>query len=60
MTFEQMKKWTQRFNQIKGASQNLKNKRLGNMLNDLVLAHDENDIHARQLYLAVIDEMEVG
>ncbi|MEK3909665.1 hypothetical protein [Oceanobacillus sp. FSL W7-1309] len=59
MTFEQMNKWTQRFNQIKGASQKLKNKRLGNMLNDLVLAHGPNDFHARQMYLAVMDEMEV-
>ena len=59
MTFEQMKKWTQRFNQIKGASQKLKNKRLGNMLNDLVLAHDDSDKHARMMYMAVMDEMEV-
>lgn len=59
MTTGDMLKWTQRLNQIKGAAQTLKSKRLGNMLNDLVLAHDSSDMYARMMYVAVMDEMEV-
>lgn len=57
MTFGEMLGWTKRFNQIKGASQTLKNKRLNNMLNDLVLAYGKDDIYARQMYIAVVDEI---
>lgn len=57
MTFGEMLGWTKRLNQIKGASQTLRYKRLNNMLNDLVLAYDKEDIHARQMYIAVVDEM---
>jgi len=59
MTFGQMQKWTERFNQIKGASQKLKNKRFENMLSDLVMAHDSENVYARYIYIAVLDEMEV-
>lgn len=54
-----MRAWTERFNQICGAALMFKYQRLDNMLNDLVLAHGPHDDHARQLYLAVMDEMEV-
>ncbi|MCM3396822.1 hypothetical protein M3638_03075 [Oceanobacillus profundus] len=59
MTFGEMRAWTERFNQICGAALMFKYQRLDNMLNDLVLAHGPHDDHARQLYLAVMDEMEV-
>lgn len=60
MTFGEMKFWTDRFNQIRGAAQSKKDERLNNMFNDLVLAHDSLDKHARQIYLSVLDEMKVS
>jgi len=35
MTFGEMKQWTQRFNQIMGASKSLRNKRLDVMIEDI-------------------------
>ena len=58
MKFGEMKKWTERFNQIRGAAQIFKYQRLDIMLNDLALAHGPNDFYARQMYLAIMDEME--
>lgn len=39
MTFGEMRIWTERFNQILGASQTLKKKRLINLKNDLEAAY---------------------
>lgn len=59
MTFGQMKILTDKFNQIKGASQKLKYKHFDSMLHDLVKQFPAGDKHARQMYVAVLDEMEV-
>lgn len=57
MTFGEMLGWTKRFNQILGASSKFKNKRLEALLNDLVLSHDQNDLRAAQMYLAISEEI---
>ncbi len=59
MTTGQMLKWTHRFNQILGAAQIFKQKRLNSMMNDLVIAYDAQDDYARCMYLAILEEMEV-
>lgn len=59
MTFGEMNSWTQRFLQIIGAAQCLKNSRLENMKNDLELAYPGlENIHAAQMHSAVAEEME--
>ena len=40
MTFGEMKAWTERFNQILGGAQCLKDKRLANLMTDLEQAYD--------------------
>ena len=39
MTFGEMRKWTERFNQILGGAQTLKDKRLANLMTDLEQAY---------------------
>lgn len=61
MTVGEMLKWTQRFNQIIGAAQCLKNNRLESLRNDLELAYPGlvND-YAAQMHSAVLEELEVA
>ena len=40
MTFGEMRIWTERFNQILGGAQTLKDKRLANLMTDLEQAYD--------------------
>lgn len=40
MTFGEMRQWTERFNQILGGAQTLKDKRLANLMTDLEQAYD--------------------
>lgn len=59
MKFEEMRKWTERFNQIIGGSQGLKGKRLNTLLVDFIQAHkDKNfDPIAGLMFAAIIEEM---
>lgn len=59
MTVEDMKKLTDRFMQIKGGAQTLKNKRLEALLEDIVLLFPKSDKFAGQMYAAICQEMEV-
>lgn len=40
MTFGEMRQWTERFNQILGGAQTLKDKRLAQLMTDLERAYD--------------------
>ena len=59
MTFEQMKKLTDRFNQIKGGAQALKIKRFEALLEDIVLLFPKSDWFAGKMYAAICQEMVV-
>ncbi len=60
MTFGEMKQWTQRFNQILGAAQCLKEKRLKNLRDDLVQAYQGKpfDKHAGFMFAAISEQVE--
>lgn len=64
MTFGQMKQLTDRFNQIRGGSQQLKNKRLKNLAYDLEQSFTVRglftDSAAFWMHTAVLEEMEVS
>lgn len=64
MTFGEMQKWTSRLNQIKKVRKTwIRQLRLENMLNDVILAYGDNegvllDKYAQALGKAVVEEME--
>lgn len=60
MTFGEMNEWTKRFNQIIGGSQKLKNERLYNMREDLILAYEGKKFEpfSGLLFAAITTEME--
>lgn len=62
MTFGEMLRWTQRFNQIIGGAQCLKQKRLEQLKSDLDLAYANQNIdhYALRVYAAVVEELEVA
>lgn len=59
MTFGEMRGWTERFNQIIGGAQCLKDKRLRNLLNDLIEAYEGQrfDPFAGFMFATIIEEM---
>ncbi|GGN66325.1 hypothetical protein [Oceanobacillus indicireducens] len=63
MTFGEMKQLTDHFNQIKGASQKLKNKRLKQLIKDIegnfVTYGPNQNIFAAGLVCAAFEELEV-
>lgn len=59
MTFEDIKRMTNRFNDIKRTQQPLKNKRFEMMLNDIVLLFPKSDKFAARMYASICEEMEV-
>lgn len=59
MTTGEMLEWTKRFNQIIGAAQTLKNRRLQKLQEDILLAyHGRPNVHAAYMVVAVNEEME--
>lgn len=60
MTFGEMKQLTDRFNQIIGASQTLKSKRLNKFMDDIDNSFDiHKDNHAMQMYLSTLEAVMV-
>lgn len=59
MTFGEMQKWTNRFNQIIGGAQCMKNRRLSQMRDDLAMASEGKkfDPYYGFLYAALTEEM---
>jgi len=63
MTFGEMRKWTERFNQILGGAQTLRDKRLAQLMSDLEKAYNipplndedwnKHNLFVYQLYRAV-------
>lgn len=62
MTTGEMNKWTKRFNQIMGAAQAFKYKRLSNLRDDLVLAYEGHpyDPYAGFMFAAITEELVKG
>lgn len=58
MTAEDMKKLTNRFNQIKNSSPAIRNVRFKTLLQDISAAFP-SDLYAARMYAAVCEEMEV-
>ena len=63
MNFGEMLKWTKRLNQILGASQSLKKKRLINLKNDIETLYAEKgtftDVSAYWIHKRVCEEIEL-
>lgn len=59
MTVGEMLGWTKRFNQIRGAAQALKHKRLAKLRDDLAQAYEgkQYDPHSGYLFAAISEEM---
>lgn len=59
MTTGEMLAWTRRFNQIKGAAQCLKDKRLINLRNDFTRAHEGEPFnkHVGYMFAAISEEI---
>jgi len=60
MTFGEMSNWTKRLNQIKGAAQCLKDKRLRALKNDFVQAYKDSpgNLHVAFMLVAISEEIE--
>lgn len=60
MTFGEMQKWTERFNQILGGAQCLKQKRLKSLRADFIAANvgKKYDPYAGRFFIAITEEIE--